>query len=112
MPHYLRVAIFTLAFALGVAATYPLRSWMRPDFAKSTLHFVYQPTHIHIGQRVHHVDPERHNHSRGRVAHVDGLFVAVRWEIAPDNGPKGLRWYATDAYEKLIVAEESQTCAF
>ena len=116
MSKSLQIVTFAITLALGIALTFPfsLINDLRPD--KSFLRQRFNAI-TYVGNRVRHAQPAQANPSKGRVAELSTAsngesFVAIQWEVAPDNGAPGLRWYNQSAYQNHIIEEARAVCNY
>jgi hypothetical protein len=116
MSKSLQIVTFAITLALGIALAFPFSFFreLRPD--KSLMRHRFQAI-TYVGNRVRHAQPVQHNPSRGRVVELSTAsngesFVAIKWEVAPDNGTPGLRWYNQRTYQDYIIEEAHADCNY
>ena len=115
MSKSLQIVTFAITLALGTALTFPfsLFNELRPDKPFSSRR---HNAIAYVGNPVRHAQPAQDNPSKGRVAGLSTAsngesFVAIQWEVAPDNGAPGVRWYNRETYQKYII-DEAAVCSF
>lgn len=113
-----RLVCFSFSCFLGIMITaLPFSSWETKhqcprfggvDFSKN--YFTPEQGTQIWGRRVRFAHDSPFPNNSGRVAGLDMIipnkyFVIIDWDITPDGGEPGLRWYSRDYYESNLVEE-------
>jgi hypothetical protein len=113
-----RLVSFTIGFTLAVSATFLLPAHTHfnhecPRFEgidPSERFYTLEEGKRLLGRHVRYARASQYSQNAGRVASLDMIvsdkfFVVVDWDIAPDDGKPGLRWYSRDVYERDLIEE-------
>lgn len=113
-----RLLSFTIGFIIAVGLTFLLPAHTHfyhecPRFEginPSERFYTLEEGKRLLGRRVRYARASQHPQNAGRVASLDMIisdkfFVVVYWDITPDDGNPGLRWYSRDAYERDLIEE-------
>jgi len=113
MKSYSRLFVFLLALSLGLIAASGPNEHTCPRFGgidPNERFFTLAEGKQLLGARVRYSPLSAFPDNKGRIAaldliETDRFFIIVDWEITPDNGGPGLRWYSKDGYDRLLVPE-------
>ena len=113
-----RLVSFTIGFIIAVGATFllPARTHFYHECPRfeginpSERFYTLEEGKRLLGHHVRYARACQHPQNTGRVASLDMIisdkfFVVVDWDIAPDDGKPGLRWYSRDSYERDLIEE-------
>ncbi len=118
MSKLLVLAFFTITCAIGTAVTSlpTIESWFHHECPRwgnidpSRKFYTFAEGKELMGRRVRSADPSSFPNNVGRVVSVDMIekdkfYVVIYWEVAPDDGRYGLRYYDRDYYENNLIEE-------
>lgn len=118
MPVLYRLVSFTIGFTLAVGSAFllPVQTHFHHECPRfegidpSERFYTLEEGKRLLGRRVRYARASQYPKNAGRVASLDMIisdkfFVVVYWDVAPDDGKPGLRWYSRDAYEQYLIEE-------
>ncbi len=118
MSKLLGLAFFAITCAIGIAVTSlpSTESWFHHecqrwgDIDPSRRFYTLAEGQEIMGRRVRSADPSSFPNNVGRAVSLDMVekdkfFVVIYWDVTPENGKYGLRYYDRDYYESNLIEE-------